>query len=107
MQSFLVCSLLLLLITFQSTEAFAGDFELYMQEWNSKRELATQYLLDAEKALKEGDEATGCATQRKASQYGIEATESLIKAMKINGSIDGLDNIKSGLNKWRELKDFC
>ena len=36
-----------------------------------------------------------------------EATESLIKAMRINGSSDGLENFESGLNKWRELGDFC
>ena len=99
--------LFILLIAFQSAPVFAEDFETYMQVWNEKRELATQYLLNAEKALKEGDEATACVTQRKASKYGIEATESLIKAMKINGSTDGLENFESGLNKWRELGDFC
>ena len=107
MKSFLSGFLLLLLITIQNSPAFAEGFESYMQEWNDKRELATQYLLDAEKALKEGDEATGCVIQRKASKYGIEATESLIKAMKLKGSSDGLDNFESGLNKWRELGDFC
>ena len=107
MKNFITGFLLALLLSAQSAMAFAVDFESYMQEWNDKRELATQYLLDAEKALKEGDEATGCVAQRKASKYGIEATESLIKAMKINGSTDGLENFESGLNKWKELGDFC
>ena len=107
MKILIVFFLVVLLMNTQNMQAFANDFETYMREWNNKRELATQYLLDAEKALKEGDEATGCVNQRKASQYGIEATKSLIEAMKINGSTDGLDNIESGLNKWRELGDFC
>ena len=107
MKSFLSGFLLLLLITIQNAPAFAEDFESYMHEWNEKRELATQYLLEADKALREGDEVTGCITQRKASKYGIEATKSLIKAMRINGSTDGLENFESGLNKWKELGDFC
>ena len=97
----------LLLFFFQTTSVFAEDFESYMHEWDKKRELATEYLLRAEKSLKEGDKSTGCFNQRKASQYGIEATESLIQAMKINGSTDGIANFQSGLNKWRELGDFC
>ncbi|WP_320667493.1 hypothetical protein [Prochlorococcus sp. MIT 1307] len=107
MKLLLAISLIFLLITIQDGAAFAEDFESYMQEWNEKRELATQYLRDAERALKEGDEAISCTTQRKASKYGIEATESLIKAMKINGSTDGIENFELGLNKWRELRDFC
>ena len=69
--------------------------------------MATQYLYQAEKFLKEGNKEKGCANQKKASKYGIEATQSLIKAMKINGSTYGLANFESGLNKWRELGDFC
>ena len=91
----------------QSAPIFAQDFESYMYEWNDKRELATQYLLEAEKALKEGDKTTGCTKQRKASKYGIEATESLIKAFEESASTDDLSNIIAGLNKWQELKDFC
>tara|TARA_B100000700_G_C14564696_1_gene632744 strand:+ start:361 stop:648 length:288 start_codon:yes stop_codon:yes gene_type:complete len=87
--------------------ALAEDFQTHMNEWNEKRVLASQYLLDAEKFLKEGDKAKGCSKQREASQYGIQATESLIKAMKINDSTDGLENFESGLKKWRELGDFC
>ena len=93
--------------TVLGSSAFANDFETYMRAWDDKRTMATEFLLDAEKALKQGDKANGCASQRKASKYGIEATESLIKAMKINGSTEGLEGFESGLNKWRELGDFC
>ena len=100
----LLCLLLMISV---SSSVFAGDFETYMKVWEQKRELATRYLLKAEKSLREGNKDNGCSNQRKASKYGIEATQSLIKAMKINGSEDGLDGLQSGLNKWRELGDFC
>ena len=104
----LLTGFLFVLLTISSTSSvFAEDFETYMKIWDEKRELATQYLFYAEKSLKEGDKATSCFNQRKASKYGIEATESLIMAMKINGSTDGLESFESGLNKWRELGDFC
>ena len=90
-----------------SSSAIANDFNSYMKVWEEKRTLATELLLDAEKALKQGDKTNSCASQRKASKYGIEATESLIKAMKINGSTEELQAFESGLNKWRELGDFC
>ncbi len=78
-----------------------------MKEWDEKRELASKYLQEAEKSLKEGDALAGCSSQREASRYGIEATEALIKAMEANGSKNEIENLKAGLNKWKELGDFC
>ena len=83
------------------------DFSINMQTWNQKKELASQYLEEAENQFKNGDELAGCVAQQQAGDYGIEATESLIKAMELNGSTDGIENLRSGLNKWRELRDFC
>ncbi len=103
----LICSLVLLLLLINSAPTFAKDFNTYMQEWNQKRALATQSLLEAEKYLKQGDKYTSCLKQKQASKLGVEATESLIQAMKVNGSIEGIENFESGLNKWRELGDFC
>ena len=67
----------------------------------------TNWNFDAENQFKSGDELSGCATQKKASKYGIEATKSLIKAMEDNESPEGIKNLETGLNKWRELGDFC
>ena len=89
---------------------FAGieiDFNDYMQIWNEKIELASQYLKDAESSFKNGDELQGCVKQREAAKYGVEATESLIKAFEISGSTSDMSNIESGLDKWKELRDFC
>ncbi len=84
-----------------------NDFDKYMLEWDQKREMASQYLIQAETALREGDELTSCSIQKKASKYGIEATLSLIKAFEISGKEQEIVDLESGLNKWRELGDFC
>ena len=108
MLSLIISSILFLLLLFShNASALAEDFETYMKEWDDKRDLATKYLQKAEKSLKGGDKANGCINQKKAGIYGIEATEALIKAMKINGSKDALEGFESGLNKWKELRDFC
>ncbi len=94
----------------QSDLAFAAnekEFLNYMQDWTEKKELASKYLREAEESFKAGDELSGCSIQKKASNYGIEATNSLISAMEAQGATDGLENLEAGLNKWRELGDFC
>ena len=83
------------------------DFSSYMRDWTEKKELASKLLRDAENAFKAGDELSGCALQVKASNKGIDATQSLIKAMEINGSTDGLENLEFGLNKWKQLATIC
>ncbi len=83
------------------------DFKSHMQDWNDNSELATEHLKNAEKEFLNGDALQGCVEQRKAANYGISATESLIKAFEINGSTDDLSGVRSGLAKWKELRDFC
>ena len=82
-------------------------FESNMKAWEMNREMATKYLLEAEKSLKEGDELSGCNNQKKASEYGVKATKALINAMRINNSNEDIDNLVAGLNKWKEIGDFC
>ena len=85
-----------------------NEFEKNMNIWNEKVALASQYLDEAEEALKNGDELQGCSKQKKAGEYGIKATQALIEAFKINGQSESeLSNLQSGLNKWKELRDFC
>ena len=83
------------------------EFEMYLSDFYQKQERASKILKQIETDLKEGSNERICARQRKAARYGIEATESLIKAFKINGSKAELENLQAGLNKWRELRDNC
>ena len=100
----------LILVLINPRQSLAQEnkqFDIYMNQWDQKRELASQYLIEAEKSFKEGDELSACSNQQKASEFGIEATQALIKAMKINGSNNGIENLQAGLDKWRELGKYC
>ena len=105
------CLVIIIIVIFISAgTAFASskqDFKNYMDTWNEKIKLASQYLDEAENELKNGDAIQGCIKQKKAAGFGIEATESLIKAFQVNGSQNDIENIKTGLKKWKELRDFC
>ena len=83
------------------------EFEMYMSDFYQKQTQASNILKEIEGDLKDGSRERVCARQRKAANYGIQATESLIKAFKINGSNTDIENIKAGLDKWKELRDYC
>ena len=114
MYSFISKVILLLIIVLyissNAATAIANDkdgYESYLKIWNQKIKLASEYLDEAEKELKNGDAIQGCIKQKEAAGYGIEATESLIKAFEVNGSQGDIENIQTGLKKWKELRDFC
>ncbi len=85
----------------------ATTFDSYMSIWNQNRELASEYLVRAEKALESGDEISACVAQQEASEYGIIATNALIKAFKINNDSSSITNLKVGLQKWKEIGNTC
>ncbi len=84
-----------------------SEFEMYLIDFYQKQEKASKILKEIETDLKDGSRDRVCARQREAANYGIEATESLIKAFKINGSKTEMENLQAGLDKWRELRDYC
>ncbi len=84
-----------------------SEFEMYLSNFYHKQEKASQILKEIETDLKDGSRDRVCARQREAASYGIEAMESLIKALKTNGSKTEMENLQAGLDKWRELRDYC
>ena len=84
-----------------------SDFEIYLSDFYQKQNKASKILKEIETDLKDGSRDRLCARQRKAARYGIEATESLIKAFRTNGSKTQIENLQAGLDKWRELRDYC
>ena len=80
---------------------------MYLNDFYQKQEKASRILKEIEIDLKDGSRDRVCARQREAASYGIEATKSLIKAFKTNGSTTQMENLQAGLDKWRELRDYC
>ncbi len=111
MEKLLVLFLIVITLLFQGRPVIAEDineFESSISNWNNKIALASKYLKKAESALKEGNKRMGCINQKKAGKLGVEASESLIKAFELkSASKRELDNFENGLNKWKELRDFC
>ena len=102
----LLISLVLLFFSVISVNA-ESEFELYLSDFYLKQEKASKILKEIEIDLKDGSRDRACARQREAAIYGIEATESLIKAFKTNGYKTEMENLQAGLDKWRELRDYC
>ena len=84
-----------------------SEFEMYLSDFYQKQAKASKILKEIETDLKDGSRDKACARQREAANYGIKATESLIKAFKTNGSISQMENLQAGLDKWKELRDNC
>ena len=105
---FIVISIFIFSSTAQySVSSELNTFDSYMTGWNLNIEKASKLLREAENEFKSGDELQGCVLQRKAAKYGIEGTEMLIKAFELEGANQDISNITNGLNKWKELQDFC
>ena len=102
----LLISLVLLFSSVISANA-ESEFEMYLSDFYQKQEKASKILKEIETDLKDGSRDRVCERQREAASYGIEATESLIKAFKTNGSKTEMENLQAGLDKWRELRDYC
>ena len=82
-------------------------FEMYMNDFYQKQEQASKILKELESDLKDGSRDEVCIRQKEAATYGIEATKSLIKAFNLKGSKTQIASLQAGLNKWKELRDFC
>ena len=83
------------------------EFEIYLSDFYQKQDQASKILREIERDLKDGSRDKVCERQREAASFGIEATESLIKAFKIRGTESEMENLQAGLDKWRELRDYC
>ena len=99
-------SVILLFFSVLSVNA-ESEFEMYLSDFYQKQERASKILKEIEIDLKDGSRDRVCARQREAASYGIDAMESLIKAFKTNNSKTEMENLQAGLDKWRELRDYC
>ena len=109
MKRFFLLSLIFSFFLFFSTTPIQAntEFEMYLSDFYQKQERASKILKEIETDLKEGSKERVCERQKEAARYGIEGTESLIKAFEINGSKAQMENLRAGLDMWRELRDYC
>ncbi len=85
----------------------ASEFDMHLSDFYQNQNKASRILREIESDLREGSRDRVCARQKEAAMYGIEATESLIKAHKLKGSKSQIESLKVGLDKWKELRDYC
>ena len=83
------------------------EIEVNLSDFYQKQEKASKMLKEIEADLKDGSRDRVCKRQKKAASYGIEATQSLIKALKANSSETDIKYLQKGLDKWTELRDNC
>ena len=101
---FIVC-----LVTINSpVEIFADTaLDVYMNDFYSKSNEASQILKEIENTLKEGSRKKVCSRQREAARLGLLANKSLIKAFEIEGAKPPMRTIKASQQRWESILNEC
>ena len=81
--------------------------DVYMNDFYSKSNKASQILKEIENSLKEGSRKKVCSRQREAARLGLLANKSLIKAFKIEGANPPMQAIKASQQKWESILNEC
>ena len=103
-RSFIVC----LITIISPVEIFADTaLDVYINDFYSKSNEASQILKEIENSLKEGSRKKVCSRQRDAAKLGLLANESLIKAFEIEGAQPPMSVIKATQQKWESILNDC
>ena len=88
MKIFVFVSFIVCLVTIISpVENFADTaLDVYMNDFYTKSNEASQILKEVENSFKEGSRKKVCSRQRAAARVGLLANKSLIKAFEIEGA---------------------
>ena len=81
--------------------------EVYMNDFYSKSNEASQILKEIENSLKEGSRKKVCSRQREAARLGLLANKSLIKAFEIEGANPPMQAIKASQERWESILNEC
>ncbi len=106
----LISSILLIIFTLFNFSLKAEVIEnnnKLLEEWNYNNDLASFYLVQAEKYLKSGDKINACISQRKASQYGLTASNYLMRSFILNEKEEDILKLKKLIQKWDQLSKSC
>ena len=89
-------------------EIFADTaLDVYMNDFYSKSNEASQILKEIENSLKEGSRKKVCSRQREAARLGLLANKSLIKAFEIKGTNPPMKEIKTSQQRWESILNEC
>ena len=109
MKIFVLISFIVYLITINTpVDVFADTaLEVYMNDFYSKSNQASQILKEIEDSLKEGSRKKVCSRQREAARLGLLANKSLIKAFEIEGANPPMQAIKASQQRWESILNEC
>ena len=109
MKIFVFVSFIVCLVTIISpVEIFADTaLDVYMNDFYSKSNEASQILKEIENSLKEGSRKKVCSRQREAARLGLLANKSLIKAFEIGGAQVPMSAIKASQERWESILNEC
>ena len=109
MKIFLFTSFIVCLITIISPVEILADtaLEVYMNDFYSKSNKASQILKEIENDLKEGSRKKVCSRQKEAARLGLLANKSLIKAFELEGANPPIEAIKASQQRWESILNEC
>ena len=81
--------------------------DVYMNDFYSKSNEASEILKEIEDTLKEGSRKKVCSRQREAARLGLLANKSLIKAFEIEGANPPMQAIKASQQRWESILNKC
>ena len=103
-----ICLLICLEIIISPVEIFADTaLDVYMNDFYSKSNKASQILKEIENSLKEGSRKKVCSRQREAARLGLLANKSLIKAFEIEGANPPIQIIEASQQRWESILNEC
>ena len=81
--------------------------DVYMNDFYSKSNKASQILKEIENSLKDGSRKKVCSRQGEAARLGLLANKSLIKAFEVGGSNPPMQAIKASQQRWESILNEC
>ena len=98
----------LLLLIILPNNGFADTaLDVYMNDFYSKSNEASQILKELETTLKNGSRKKVCLRQREAARLGLLANKSLVKAFELSGTAPPIESIKLSTRRWESILNEC
>ena len=109
MKIFVFTSFIVCLVTIISPVEVSSNtaLDVYMNDFYSKSNEASQILEEIENTLKDGSRKKVCSRQREAARLGLLANKSLIKAFEIEGADPPIQAIKASQRRWESILNEC